>query len=247
MIETLYQDDHLLVVNKPAGWLVHPTPLDRHESRVVLRAVRAQVGRLVWPLHRLDKGTSGVLAFAFDRHTAGLLGVQFDQGSGLLKHYRAIVRGLPPDELRIDHPLRRLEEDNRPGRVELQEAATLLRTIRRGELPVPQGRFPRLRWAEVELEPLTGRRHQLRRHMKHIAHPIMGDATHGKGPINRAAAGFLGENRLWLHAGRLAFSHPWTHEALDIVALPGASWEVWSAPGPPGGLDPQTRIAGSTE
>ena len=227
MIDILHQDDHLLVIDKPIGWLVHRTALDRHEPRVILPALRRQTGRMVWPLHRLDKGTSGVLAFALDAETASRMAGSFESGEGLTKRYRAIVRGWPPDTLLIDHPLRRLDDDSRPDRDPVQAARTQLSTVFRGTLPIPQGAFTTLRWAELELEPQTGRRHQLRRHMKHIAHPIIGDATHGKGPINRAVADYLGASRLWLHAECLAVIHPWSGERLAFEAPLDPSWALW--------------------
>lgn len=227
MIDILYQDDHLLVVNKPCGWLVHRTALDRHEPQILLPALRRQTGRMLWPLHRLDKGTSGVLAFALDPESASRMATRFDSGEGLAKRYRAIVRGWPPVSLLIDQPLRRLEDDSRPGRAPIQDARTMVTRVRLGTLPVPQDPFPSLRWAEVELEPRTGRRHQLRRHMKHIAHPIIGDATYGKGPINRAAATHLGHARLWLHALVLEFQHPWSAAHLRLEAPLEPAWALW--------------------
>ena len=230
MPDILYQDDHLAVVNKPAGWLVHRTPLDKGASRFVLQTLRDQIGQPVWPVHRLDKGTSGVLVFALSAEVARTLGQAFECGESLHKTYRAIVRGWPVDALFIDHPLRRMPDDMRSQREEIQSAQTRLRTLRRGELPIPQGTFPTLRWAEVELQPLTGRRHQLRRHAKHIAHPILGDATHGKGPLNRAVAGHLGASRLWLHALSLQLIHPVNGTALNVQAPSGPEWGLWSAP-----------------
>ena len=221
-------------MNKPAGWLVHRTPLDKGESRFVLQTLRDQIGQPVWPAHRLDKGTSGVLVFALSSEVARTLGQTFECGEGLHKTYRAIVRGWPADEQFIDHPLRRMPDDMRSQREEVQSAQTRLRTLRRGELPIPQGSFATLRWTEVELQPLTGRRHQLRRHMKHIAHPIIGDATHGKGPLNRAVAAHLGVGRLWLHARQLALRHPVTGTALTVEAPMGAEWAHWPMHTPPG-------------
>ena len=228
MLELLYLDEHLAVLNKPAGWLVHRTPLDKGESRFVMQTLRDQLGRPVWPLHRLDKGTSGVLAFALDAETARQMGQRFESGEGLHKSYRAIVRGWPAIELCIDHPLKRMPDDMRHARMEIQPAQTRLQTLRRGELPIPQGSFPTLRWAEVELRPLTGRRHQLRRHAKHIAHPIVGDATHGKGPLNRAVATHLGLQRLWLHALRLQLRHPVSGAGLDVQAPLPPEWTLWN-------------------
>jgi len=229
MLDILYQDDYLAVVNKPPGWLVHRTPLDKGETRFVLQTLRDQIGQMVWPVHRLDKGTSGVLVFALSAEAARTLGLAFETGEGLHKTYRAIVRGWPADAQFIDHPLKRMPDDMRSQREEIQQAQTRLRTLRQGELPIAQGDFASLRWAEVELQPLTGRRHQLRRHMKHIAHPIIGDATHGKGPLNRAVAAHLGVGRLWLHALRLQLMHPVTGQQMVLQAPLGAEWTVWPA------------------
>ena len=229
MLELLYLDEHLAVVNKPAGWLVHRTPLDKGESRFVLQTLRDQIGRPVWPVHRLDKGTSGVLVFALSAEVARALGQAFESGEGLHKVYRAMVRGWPADALFIDHPLKRMPDDMRSQREEVQSAQTQLLTLRRGVLPVPQGTHPQLRWAEVQLQPLTGRRHQLRRHAKHIAHPILGDATHGKGPLNRAVAAHLGVQRLWLHAQSLQLRHPHSGQLLSLHAPPEPAWGLWDA------------------
>ena len=229
MLELLYLDEHLAVVNKPAGWLVHRTPLDKGESRFVLQTLRDQIGRPVWPVHRLDKGTSGVLVFALSAEVARALGQAFESGEGLHKVYRAMVRGWPADALFIDHPLKRMPDDMRSQREEVQSAQTQLLTLRRGVLPVPQGTHPQLRWAEVQLQPLTGRRHQLRRHAKHIAHPILGDATHGKGPLNRAVAAHLGVQRLWLHAQSLQLRHPHSGQELSLHAPAEPAWGLWDA------------------
>jgi len=232
MLDILYQDDYLAIVNKPAGWLVHRTPLDKGEIRFVLQALRDQIGQHVWPVHRLDKGTSGVLAFALNAEVARTLGSAFETGEGLHKTYRAVVRGWPLAEGLIDHPLKRMPDDMRSEREEIQTAQTRYATLRCGELPIAQGEFPSLRWAEMQLQPLTGRRHQLRRHMKHIAHPIIGDATHGKGQLNRAVAAHLGVQRLWLHALRLDVRHPVSGQALRIDAPCGPEWSLWPEPTP---------------
>jgi len=228
MLEILYQDDYLVAVNKPPGLLVHRTGLDAGETRFALQLLRDQLGRQVWPAHRLDKGTSGVLLFALDADTARRLGVAFDAPDQVHKTYRAVVRGWPPSGGLIDHPLRRMADDARPGREEVQAAQTRYRTLDRYELPLPQGGFAATRCALVELEPLTGRRHQLRRHLKHLAHPIIGDATHGKGPLNRALAALLGAQRLWLHATRLDLAHPVHGYRLSLAAPTGHAWEAWS-------------------
>ena len=231
MLDILYLDDYLAIVHKPAGWLVHRTPLDKGETRFVLQTLRDQIGQYVWPVHRLDKGTSGVLVFALSAEVARTLGQAFETGKGLQKQYRAMVRGWPLDTGLIDHPLKRMPDDMRSEREVIQPAQTRFETLRRGELPMAQGEFPSLRWAEVALQPLTGRRHQLRRHMKHIAHPIMGDATHGKGPLNRAVADLLGLQRLWLHAQSLVLAHPVSGQALCLASPLPSEWALWHAYG----------------
>jgi tRNA pseudouridine65 synthase len=229
MLDILYLDDYLAIVHKPAGWLVHRTPLDKGETRFVLQTLRDQIGQHVWPAHRLDKGTSGVLVFALSAEVARTLGQAFETGEGLHKTYRAIVRGWPLGPGLIDHPLKRMPDDMRVEREEIQPALTRYATLRQSALPMAQGTFTSLRWAEVQLQPLTGRRHQLRRHMKHIAHPILGDATHGKGPLNRAVAHLLGLQRLWLHAESLELPHPVTGESLCLGAPLPVEWAVWDA------------------
>ena len=229
MLNILYRDDYLAIVNKPAGWLVHRTPLDKGETRFVLQALRDQIGQHVWPVHRLDKGTSGVLLFALSAEVARTLGQAFESGDGLQKTYRAVVRGWPADAGLIDHPLKRMPDDMRTERMEVQPAQSRFATLRRFELPLPQQGFATTRCAEVALEPLTGRRHQLRRHMKHMAHPIIGDATHGKGPLNRAVAELMGLQRLWLHAQSLELTHPVSGHLLRLVSLPPSEWGLWDA------------------
>jgi tRNA pseudouridine65 synthase len=229
MLELLYRDEHLAIVNKPTGWLVHRTPLDKGETRFVLQTLRDQIGKHVWPVHRLDKGTSGVLLFALDADTARTLGQAFESGQGLQKTYRAVVRGWPADAGLIDHPLKRMPDDMRTERLEVQPAQSRFANLRHFDLPLPQQGFTSTRCAEVALEPLTGRRHQLRRHMKHIAHPILGDATHGKGPLNRAVADLIGLQRLWLHAERLELSHPVSGQLLRLESPLPSEWRLWDA------------------
>jgi tRNA pseudouridine65 synthase len=232
MLDILYLDDYLAIVHKPAGWLVHRTPLDKGETRFVLQTLRDQIGRHVWPVHRLDKGTSGVLVFALNAEVARTLAQAFETGEGLHKTYRAIVRGWPLNSGLVDHALKRMPDDMRSEREAIQAAQTRYLTLKRGELPIAQGDFATLRWAEVQLQPLTGRRHQLRRHMKHMAHPIIGDATHGKGPLNRLVAEHLGLQRLWLHALRLDLRHPVIEQVLTIDAPCGPEWALWTADHP---------------
>ena len=237
MLPILHQDAHLIAIDKPAGLLVHRTGLDTGETRFAVQLLRDQIGQPVWPLHRLDKGTSGVLLFALSAQVASAVSSLFESNEGIAKTYRAVVRGWPPAEGVIDHPLTRLADDARATAraLTVQPARTRFRTLGRWAVPLPYGDFAQTRCALLELQPETGRRHQLRRHCKHIGHPIIGDATHGKGPLNRALAGWLGLQRLWLHASTLALPHPVTGAPLLIKAALGAEWARWDAAAEPVG------------
>jgi tRNA pseudouridine65 synthase len=220
----LFEDEHLVAVDKPPGLLVHRTQLAAGEQEAALQIVRDQLGRTVWPVHRLDRGTSGVLVFALSAEVAGALGALFEGGQ-MHKRYLALVRGWPAEDAGvIDHPLARDPELPSAGQPML-EAQTRWRILERLSWPVSTDpRFATTRVALLEAEPLQGRRHQIRRHLKHIAHPILGDATHGKGPLNRAVAAHLGLQRLWLHARHLSFTHPVTGVPLDLEAPLAPHW-----------------------
>jgi tRNA pseudouridine65 synthase len=214
----LYQDEHLVVVNKPSGLLVHRSPIDRHERRFAVQLLRNQLGRRVHPAHRLDKGTSGALAFALDRDTASALAGQFASGVAC-KTYLAIVRGWPDASGVIDHPLEPVRDDVigvQAGGA--REARTVFRRLAAVELPHRVDRYPTSRYALVELEPLTGRRHQLRRHLAHASHPIVGDSTYGKGRHNRLFRELFDSQRLLLACTRLVLVHPQKGEPLAIDA-----------------------------
>ena len=204
VLPVLHLDAWLVAVHKPPGLLVHRTGLDAHETRFAMQMVRDQLGRLVYPVHRLDKGTSGVLLFALTPEVARELGAAFE-GQRVHKRYIAFVRGWPAGRMLVDHALR--EEDTARD-APAQPATTFIERLAPLELPEPDGRHATTRAALVQAEPHTGRRHQIRRHLKHIAHPVIGDATHGKGPLNRWWAARLGLQRLWLHALEIELPHP---------------------------------------
>ncbi|MCG2581959.1 MAG: pseudouridine synthase [Marinobacter sp.] len=222
----LYRDTQLLVVHKPAGLLVHRSPIDRHETEFALQYARAlNGGEHVYPVHRLDRPTSGILVFARDRDTARTLGLAMMSGE-VSKTYLAMVRGWPAACGEIDHPLREEPEDRRLRGIEqpVREALTRYRTLATTEIPVAIEKYPTSRYAVVELCPKTGRKHQLRRHMKHIHHPIIGDANHGRGRHNRYFAERFGQGRLMLAATRLEFRHPASGEPKSICAPPEKSF-----------------------
>ncbi|HSW33779.1 MAG TPA: pseudouridine synthase [Steroidobacteraceae bacterium] len=220
----LYADDALVVVNKPSGLLVHRSPIDRHETRFAVQLLRNQLGRRVHPVHRLDKGTSGALVFALDRSNAGTLAAAF-ASQQVQKSYLAIVRGWPAESGTIEHALEAVQDPYAPaGDGGAKPARTDFRTLATVELPRRVDRYATARYALLELEPDTGRRHQLRRHLAHISHPIIGDSTYGKGRHNRLFAELFGVSRLLLACVRLEFTHPVTGEPLVIDAEPGAGF-----------------------
>lgn len=237
-LELLHDDGVLLAVHKPPGLLVHRSPLDAAETDTVQRRLKAQLGRWLLPVHRLDKGTSGLLLLAASPAAARAAGAAF-QAQGVAKRYLAFVRGWPPEAVSVDHPLR---ADEAPPEAPAQPARTRFVRLARLELDIALGGpHPRSRAALVEAQPLHGRRHQVRRHLKHLAHPIVGDATHGKGPLNRAWAARLGLQRLWLHASHLALPHP-DGGVLSLHAPPRSD-EGWAALAAQPGWDPPWPLA----
>ncbi len=221
MLTILYRDDRLVVIDKPSGWLVHRSNLDRGETRILVQALRDQIGRHVFPPHRLDKGASGVLLFALDKEAAQHLAGQFERQE-VRKTYLAVVRGWPPESGRIDHALVPVADayaaQATDGAGVPQSALTDYCRLASAEFPVAVDRYPSSRYALMALEPHTGRRHQLRRHMKHISHPIIGDATHGKGRHNRFFQERFACQRLLLHCLDLRFRHPDDERLLHIHA-----------------------------
>ncbi len=215
----VHLDDELAAIAKPAGLLVHPSRLDAHEDRTAVQLLAEQLGGRVLPLHRLDKATSGVLLFARTAEAARRWGPAFEAGQ-VAKRYLALVRGWPPEQGEIAHPLARDPERPSAGQPRV-EAVTRFTRLNCFEWPFGDGRHPTSRYALVEVEPLTGRRHQIRRHFKHIAHPLVGDTTHGKGAHNRAVAQWLGCSRLWLHAVSLELPG-----GPRIEAPPGDEWQA---------------------
>ena len=199
LLEVIYQDAELVAINKPSGLLVHRSPIDKHETRFAVQELRNQLGQHVYPLHRLDKPTSGVLVFALSREAASFYGQQF-QGHQIKKTYWALVRGYGPQNMAIDHELRDEADDyagiNTVG--EPKQALTHVKCLKQFEIPLRVDRYATTRLSLMQCEPVTGRKHQIRRHLKHIGHPIVGDSRHGKGLLNRACERYFSAGRLWL-------------------------------------------------
>jgi tRNA pseudouridine65 synthase len=227
MLEIIYQDEWLVAVNKPSGWLVHRSWLDRHETVFVMQTVRDQIGKHVFTVHRLDRPTSGVLLMALSSEVAHLLSQQFENHQ-IQKRYHAVTRGWLEDEAVLDYPLveelDKIADKKATQNKEPQPAVTHYRGMATVEMPVPVGRYPTARYSLVELEPKTGRKHQLRRHMSHLRHPMIGDSKHGDLRQNRGAAEHFGCERLMLHASQLSLNHPVTGEPLCIRASLDDTW-----------------------
>lgn len=229
----LYRDAHLIAVNKPAGLLVHRSALERYADETVLQILQKQTGLKGYPAHRLDRPTSGVLLFALDPTTARLLGELIAQ-QRLEKTYHAIVRGWLAEAGEIDYPLTylpdKMADRNRQREKPPQEALTRYRCLARSELPfASDSKHPTSRYSLAELRPLQGRKHQLRRHLKHIFHPIIGDTTHGDNRQNRVLGERYGALRLMLHASRLQLPHPHTGALLDLHAPFDVQWTQLAA------------------
>lgn len=218
ILPVLYRDDWLVVVDKPAGLLVHRSPVDARETRFAVQMLRDQLGQYVYPVHRLDKGTSGALAFALDPTTARTMSGAF-ASAAVAKQYLALVRGWPDESGEIDHALRPVEDRLLPhGDAEPRRSHTSYVRVAAFEIPYRVDRYPTSRYALLRLAPRTGRRHQLRRHLAHVSHPIIGDSTYGKGAHNRLFARLYGVRRLMLACVSLELPHPVTQRPLRVDA-----------------------------
>ncbi|MGO4875450.1 pseudouridine synthase [Pedobacter psychrotolerans] len=210
MLEIIYEDDHLIAINKPHGLLVHQSSIARDATEFALQMLRDQVGRHVSPVHRLDRKTSGILLFAFDKDTEIAMHQQF-MNTQTIKKYLAILRGFAPESMDIDYPL---AKENGT----MQDAFTSFKTLQHAEINVPFGKHATSRYSLVEATPKTGRMHQLRRHFSHILHPIIGDRTHGCNKQNKFFLEQWNMSTMLLHASELTFTHPVTSESIHLKA-----------------------------
>jgi len=227
ILTILYQDEYLVAVDKPAGLFVHRSFMDRHEKYFALQLVRDQVGQYVYPVHRLDRPTSGVLLFALTEEAARKMGQAFTDKT-IQKTYYALTRGHLEDEALIDHPLKekldKLGDRNVSRDKPPQEAQTYYQSVNTATLPIPLGKFDSVRYSLIKLEPKTGRRHQIRRHLAHLRHPIIGDINYGDNKQNPFFIEHFGFKRLMLIAKKLTFSHPITEELITIEVPFDQQW-----------------------
>jgi len=205
----LYHDETIIAIDKPSGLLVHPSA-DASDRITCLSVVRDMTGRYVYPLHRLDRGTSGVILMGLDVETTRAMQGAFARRE-VAKRYWAVVRGWMTEDVLYDRPLRKRGTDD--GR---EEAVTSVHPLGCGTLPYPVGRYEEARYSLVEARPVTGRRHQIRRHLSNNDHPILGDAVHGDGRHNRLLRQLFNCHHLLLHAAAITFTHPHTSERLTI-------------------------------
>ena len=210
MLEIIYRDEHLIAINKPHDLLVHRSSIAADVEEFAMQILRDQIGAKVYPAHRIDRKTGGVLLFALDKDTEKAMQQQF-MNNQVHKKYLAVIRGHTPDSGEIDYPLRKENGT-------LQDAFTAYRTLQRAELQVPLGKHETSRYSLVEAEPTTGRMHQLRKHFAHIFHPIIGDRTHGCNKQNKLFKEKWEMTTMLLHASQLSFTHPVTNEPVIINA-----------------------------
>ena len=245
-LEILYRDAHLVAVAKPCGLLVHRTAIDAHAVEFVVQRLRAQLGQPVYPAHRLDKATSGVLLLALSPAAHRLLAAAFE-ARAIAKRYLGIVRGWPDAGGLIEHALADVDDARAPAAATAaRPACSRYRRLATAELPVRVDRYPASRYALLELEPLTGRRHQLRRHLRHLGHPLIGDTTYGQGRHNRLFRERFACHRLLLAAVELGLAHPVTGAPLSIDAPLAADFgSVVAALGWEAAVPPRWRAATS--
>ena len=210
MLEILYKDEYIVAVNKPHGLLVHQSPIARDAEEFALQMLRDQLGITVYPSHRLDRKTSGILVFALDKPTDRIMQQKF-QNKEVEKKYVALVRGFAPAEMTIDYALKNENEV-------VQEAVTHFKTLEYFDINIPFGKHKTSRYSLVGAIPETGRMHQLRKHFAHIFHPIIGDRPHGCNKQNKFWLENFQMKTMLLHACELSFKHPYTNELVTIKA-----------------------------
>ena len=210
-LSVIYQDEYVVAINKPPGLLVHRSMLDKQETEFAIQLLRDQIGQYVFPVHRLDKPTSGVLIFALSADIARKLGEQF-AAQIIEKTYLAIVRGHIMDEGEIDYALKEKHDKIADKMTKLdkpaQQAVTGFNCLDKFELPFAVSKYASARYSLVQLTPKTGRKHQLRRHLAHINHPIVGDTAHGDGKHNTFIRQQFNFHQLALTCKSVLLTHP---------------------------------------
>jgi len=271
VLNILYQDEYMVAVDKPAGLFVHRSYMDKDQIYFALQLVRDQIGQYVYPVHRLDRPTSGVLLFALTKEVATQLSEAFANKSSqaefksdselkgkvlghtlvgqqaqteglttdknidgsdlaMVKTYYALTRGYvaEPADL-IDHPLKerldKLGDKNVSRDKPAQSAQSYYQVKQQASLPIKVGKFDSVRYSLIQVRPITGRRHQIRRHLAHLRHPIIGDINYGDNKQNPFFIEHFGFKRLMLIAKSLEFNHPISNERIKISAPFDEQWQ----------------------
>ncbi len=198
-LEILYETDDLIAINKPHGLLVHRSRMAADVKEFALQILRDQIGQQVWPAHRLDRKTSGVLLFTKVKSVNSIIQTIFQERQ-IKKVYKAIVRGFMPESGTIDYAL---SNESEP-----KEAVTHYTLLKHFEIELETTNFPTSRYSLIRVEPETGRFHQIRKHMKHMSHPILGDRPHGCNKQNRIWLAKFELEKMMLHAESLEFEYP---------------------------------------
>ncbi len=210
MLEILFQDEHLVAINKPHGLLVHRSKIASNTDEYALQILRDQLNQKVYPCHRLDRKTAGVLLFALSPEIQKLMNDQFMEKT-VRKEYLAILRGFMSEVGSIDYPLTNLNGVSK-------DAMTHFELIENAEIDLPFGKFDTSRYSLVRVKPETGRMHQIRKHFAHIFHPIIGDRPHGCNKQNKLFLDKWNMNTMLLHAHKLIFMHPISKMEIHLTA-----------------------------
>jgi len=214
----LFEDADFIAIHKPPGILVHRTKISE-DTQFVLQLLRQQIKQRIYPIHRLDRGTSGVLIFGKNKQAASLMGPIFINRE-IQKQYIAIIRGYVEASGTINYAL--AKEPHLPKK----EAITHYQSVQQTELQVAISRYPSARYSFVQVTLETGRRHQIRRHFSHLRHPVIGDKRYGDVKHNSYWRDNFGISRMLLHAQSLHFLHPITEKPLLIIAPIDASFQA---------------------
>ncbi|WP_299104587.1 pseudouridine synthase [uncultured Tenacibaculum sp.] len=210
-LEIIYEDDFIIGVSKPNNMLVHHSDYSKNvsEEASLIQLLYSQIGHKLYPLHRLDRKTSGIILLS----KAPEFVAEFQQlfyNSKIEKIYYGLVRGYSPQELLINTPVK-----GRDSNV-YKDAETHLETKESIEINIPVTPYNTARYSIVKLTPKTGRLHQLRIHMNKISFPLIGDPKYGDNNHNHMFKEKFDCNNLFLHAYSLEFTHPYTNKQVIL-------------------------------
>jgi tRNA pseudouridine65 synthase len=212
-IPVLFQDENIIVCNKPINMPVHKNDFMPHDAPYLTKLVGKMLDKSVYNVHRLDSKTSGVIVLALSPEIAKNLTLQFERKE-VEKTYCALVKGNPESGTFFENVLIKKRGKKKP-------AITHFKTIETIKTCISYKEFENIELSLVEVKPETGRWHQIRQHFAMHRFDILGDTHHGDWTLNRIITEKTGIKRLYLHAKQLTFTHPKTNETLDFeVQIP---------------------------